>query len=91
MAADYVALWHGPDRALYYQTDHWQWTSLLKRARDANCKSCGSGDRLHAHHRHYRTIGRERMDDLVTLCAGCHAFEHGAVRTSLIGDEDIPF
>lgn len=40
------------------------------------CSICGSERSLHVHHRHYRTLGRERMRDLQILCRGCHANEH---------------
>ena len=42
--------------------------------RDGNrCRACGSGDRLHVHHR------KPRLNDrawLITVCAGCHARLH---------------
>jgi hypothetical protein len=32
---------------------------------------------MHAHHRHYYTLGFEEIDDLEALCADCHRVEHG--------------
>lgn len=31
---------------------------------------------LHAHHKHYRTFGRERRCDVEILCARCHRKRH---------------
>lgn len=28
------------------------------------------------HHRHYRTVGHEELDDVMVLCPICHALEH---------------
>ena len=40
------------------------------------CQRCGARA-TDAHHRHYRTLGRERDSDLEALCADCHAQAHG--------------
>ena len=37
------------------------------------CQVCNSGVELHAHHRTYERLGRERAMDITVLCAGCHA------------------
>lgn len=37
------------------------------------CRSCGSADRLHVHH---RKPGLNDRDWLITVCAGCHARLH---------------
>jgi len=36
------------------------------------CQTCESKDNLEVHHRHYRNLGKEEMDDLITLCNECH-------------------
>jgi 5-methylcytosine-specific restriction endonuclease McrA len=40
------------------------------------CQVCGTRRNLSVHHRHYRTLGRERMEDLELLCHACHANKH---------------
>lgn len=42
------------------------------------CVRCGRKSReLHVHHKTYERLGRERMEDLETLCKRCHKREHG--------------
>ena len=40
------------------------------------CSVCGSRDRLHVHHKTYKNLFREKLEDLQILCAGCHANTH---------------
>ena len=53
------------------------------------CERCGRdfGRRWRArptvHHLHYRTLGRESLDDVEALCNLCHAQEHGTVPRAL--------
>lgn len=49
--------------------------SILKRD-DYKCRSCGSNILLHVHHITYKRIGKERLSDLVTVCANCHKELH---------------
>jgi len=42
-----------------------------------HCHRCGSTRSLQLHHKHYRTLGRERDGDLEGLCGVCHEMEHG--------------
>jgi|688.fasta_scaffold252563_3 hypothetical protein len=53
------------------------WAELKRKvtARRGNkCERCGkSGCGLDLHHKHYRTLGRERQKDVMLLCrADCH-------------------
>lgn len=41
-----------------------------------NCCLCGSRHDLQVHHRHYRTIFHENMEDLILLCESCHRMFH---------------
>lgn len=43
----------------------------------ACCAFCHRTDRLEVHHRHYNSLGREKMKDLLVLCESCHKEEHG--------------
>lgn len=62
----------------YLKTGHWQ-TLRKKKLRKAKgrCRECGTKYQiLHVHHKTYERRGEERLDDLVVLCAKCHAKAH---------------
>jgi hypothetical protein len=40
------------------------------------CRGCGEADRIAVHH---RRPGLDAAEDLITLCAGCHARVHKLV------------
>lgn len=46
------------------------------REAGGKCQTCGSNKRLQVHHKHYRTLGRERRRDVRVLCDDCHSLEH---------------
>ncbi len=39
------------------------------------CERCGAATGLQLHHRHYETLGRERLEDVEVLCDSCHRVE----------------
>ena len=42
------------------------------------CQSCGTMSNLEVHHRQFRThSGADSEENLITLCATCHARVHG--------------
>jgi 5-methylcytosine-specific restriction endonuclease McrA len=42
------------------------------------CQSCGAMSNLEVHHREYRShLGDDSEENLITLCAECHARIHG--------------
>lgn len=42
------------------------------------CQSCGTMSNLEVHHRQFRTrSGADSEENLITLCATCHARAHG--------------
>lgn len=44
------------------------------------CHRCGGSfdeSQIHVHHRHYKSVGREKMTDLEVLCRHCHCDHHG--------------
>ena len=65
------------DYAEYLTTDHWKRIAQETRERDGACRVCASTEKLEVHHRTYVRLGRERPDDLVTLCWRCHRRFHG--------------
>jgi hypothetical protein len=55
------------------------WQMMRQAAHDwwgSSCRTCGATDRLHVHHRTYERLGNELPDDLIILCADCHARIH---------------
>jgi 5-methylcytosine-specific restriction endonuclease McrA len=40
------------------------------------CEDCGEKGNLSVHHLHYRTLGRERRQDVKVLCWPCHCTYH---------------
>lgn len=63
--------------AQYLQTDHWQEVrkAAIKRA-GYRCEVCNSFFSLQVHHRTYVNRGKERGNDLITLCSSCHKMFH---------------
>jgi 5-methylcytosine-specific restriction endonuclease McrA len=59
----------------YYKTSCWR--SLRAAWRKSYCERCGQRGRVSLHHRTYARLGRERREDLETLCDACHRAEHG--------------
>lgn len=62
----------------YHGTFHWQ---RLRAKFHSNackrCEACGATNtQLDLHHRHYKTIGSESLDDLELLCRTCHEQRH---------------
>lgn len=48
--------------------------SLCVRTRDRHCRNCGKDFNLQGHHiieRQWK-LGRYAMDNIITLCSGCH-------------------
>lgn len=43
------------------------------------CLACGS-EQVQLHHRTYRRLGREHLQDLVPLCQPCHSAGHDLIR-----------
>jgi hypothetical protein len=55
------------------------WRDLSKKFRDAigKCQICGTDKSLQCHHLHYRTLGRETLEDILVVCLKCHCNLHG--------------
>ena len=62
----------------YLNGERWNVKRKAVLSRDGYaCQQCGaSNTMLHVHHKTYKRIFRERLDDLQTLCAGCHRTNH---------------
>jgi 5-methylcytosine-specific restriction endonuclease McrA len=56
-----------------------EWRALRKkvlRRDEGACVDCSSGEALQIHHLTYARFGAEQLEDLVTLCDGCHEARH---------------
>lgn len=76
------------DYKTYLRGQHWQYTrKMALRLAHHECKNCGtcgsilSG--LQVHHSVY-DLGREKLRDLVVLCADCHAIKHGVGHVTIL-------
>lgn len=59
--------------------DSYGWRTTRKRVlrRDNyRCADCGRPHELNIHHLNYDRLGRERLEDLTTLCKRCHRDAH---------------
>lgn len=64
---------------------YWDHIREVVLSRDGwKCRTCGTDEPLHAHHVTYERFGEEHAEDLITLCASCHA----AITTSVAQRRD---
>ena len=62
---------------MYLRSDHWRQLRAEKCALSPRCERCDSKARLQVHHVRYGRWEDGQIGDLRTLCASCHAAEHG--------------
>lgn len=61
----------------YMESDEWKAVRGKRMKLDRfQCTMCGTAKNLTVHHITYERLGREDMDDLITLCKDCHAKVH---------------
>jgi len=79
---NYLAL-HNITYEDYLKTDHWKdvrkryWKSKLHNGK---CYACQKGVELQLHHKTYRRMGNEWLNDFCLLCAQCHKDTHKVER-----------
>jgi len=62
----------------YLRSEDWQDRRQQVLSRDRRrCTKCNSPHYLQVHHLTYSRVGKEEMEDLITLCRNCHEKEHG--------------
>jgi 5-methylcytosine-specific restriction endonuclease McrA len=65
--------------AEYLKSQHWlQFRLTVLAFWNGECCLCTS-KACDVHHRHYRTVGHERLTDCVPLCRKCHTRVHGVM------------
>jgi replicative DNA helicase len=77
----------------FLNSDYWKQCRKLVLERDEyHCVECGATNQLEVHHRTYEHHGDElnHLEDLVTLCQGCHKIAHNGQRLSLPESELKP-
>jgi len=58
---------------LYLKSEKWrQFRQEQIRLANYRCERCERQGSLQVHHRHYRTLGNERAEDVEVLCYSCH-------------------
>jgi 5-methylcytosine-specific restriction endonuclease McrA len=72
----------------YLKSAHWQDVRRRYKAsklhKDA-CYACGTSEGLQLHHKTYKRVGRERLNDLLYLCGDCHSKVHQVLRDRASG------
>lgn len=71
----------------YIKSDAWRLKRRAVLARDrGRCRLCGNaGKGMEVHHLTYARFKNELLDDLLTLCHGCHAAVHQNKRDAYHG------
>lgn len=61
----------------YLKSEKWKELRLevLKRD-DFLCRKCTTEKACHVHHLTYERLGREKLEDLISICFDCHIKEH---------------
>lgn len=61
----------------YLETDWWKEKRYQKlRSVKFQCERCSRRKYLQIHHKHYKSLGKEKITDLEALCKECHKREH---------------
>jgi len=65
----------------YLLSDEWKLKrrEVIKRA-GGRCQTCNSLGKLEVHHRTYKDIFNEKLEDLIALCPKCHALIEGRIK-----------
>lgn len=68
----------------YLNSSHWK--EVKARYRQSKliqeCYICGSKNKIHLHHKSYKRIGNENLNDLIPLCEKCHSLVHFKLKQS---------
>lgn len=61
----------------YLNSEHWLHFRREILSTRRCCQNCAStNNTLNVHHKHYRTVGAERQEDVILLCQDCHLRFH---------------
>ncbi len=74
-SVDHLSRRYGYKSYQDYLNGDW-WRRFSDSVRDSECYCCGGRCDLVVHHLTYNTLCREREEDVVTVCGGCHEEIH---------------
>ena len=60
------------DYKKYIQSEEWKKKSRAWIKETGRCEMCNWRKTLCCHHKHYKTLGREKREDINVLCFICH-------------------
>lgn len=65
----------------YLLTPYWlKAAEEMRKLAQYKCQNCGKSQpktrKLHVHHKHYRSRGEEKLEDVEVLCTKCHKEKH---------------
>lgn len=61
----------------YLTSKKWRSTrKMMLIIAEYKCQHCGSEENLEIHHKHYKTLFKEKYKDLIVLCRTCHEKQH---------------
>ena len=63
----------------YLQTTHWRWVRFIFLQTNPRCAGCRGSLDLTVHHKSYKHLWKECMEDLEAMCWDCHKIKHGLV------------
>ena len=67
----------------YLNSLHWKKFRkkvMKKNRKNLCCSTCGSKEHLNVHHKNYKRVGNEKLEDVVLFCADCHHRSHEKVK-----------
>ena len=77
---------------------HWEHMQELRvqllELHDRKCQRCGckvTKQSCRVHHLHYRSFGKEKIEDLSLMCKDCHAEYHDRNRKRRLTPSDMDF
>lgn len=66
--------------AAYLRSAHWlEFRQKAIDWADNRCQLCNDNTPLQVHHRDYSRLGKERLNDVIALCVGCHRIFHDRI------------
>lgn len=72
----------------YLKGAHWLYFKRKTLSKRRKCEICfATRKKLCVHHRHYKTLGHERKEDVLVLCDECHGDLH--VRAGTLAPEKL--
>lgn len=63
----------------YINSKKWRNKANLLKCRYKRCYVYKSTNNLHAHHKIYKNLGKEKSGDIIILCKNCHKDVHNLI------------